>query len=104
MYSHEFLLCCCSYLNDEREKQTHLCRTIELSDYRVVGLYIANGLSDYSYMYVPKIDLSPLIIVTERSCNGWGFQKVTDNNFAYQCRMIARTEDIYLLFKTNNKH
>ena len=37
------LLCCCSYLNGESENQTHLCRTIELSDGRT------NGLSDYSY-------------------------------------------------------
>jgi hypothetical protein len=26
------------YLNGESKKQTHLCRTIELSDYRAVGL------------------------------------------------------------------
>ena len=43
MYSREFLLRCCSYLNGESEKQTHLCRTIRLSDYRT------NGLWDYSY-------------------------------------------------------
>ena len=45
MYSREFLLCCCSYLNGESEKQTHLCRTIELSNYRTVD-YQAVGLSD----------------------------------------------------------
>ena len=46
MYSCEFLLCCCSYLNGESEKQTHLC-----PDYWVVGLSgcRTNRLSDYSY-------------------------------------------------------
>ena len=38
MYFLEFLLCCYSYFNDGSEKQTHLCRTIELADYRAVGL------------------------------------------------------------------
>ena len=40
-----------SYMNGESEKQTHLCRTLELSDYREVGLSDCwtNGLSDYSY-------------------------------------------------------
>ena len=38
MCSREFLLCCCSYLNDESEKQTHLCRTIGQSDQRSAGL------------------------------------------------------------------
>ena len=33
MHSYEFLLCCCSYLNGESEKQTHLC-----PDYWAVGL------------------------------------------------------------------
>ena len=33
MYSREFLLCYCSYLNSESEKQIHLCRIIGLSDY-----------------------------------------------------------------------
>jgi hypothetical protein len=46
MYSREFLLCWCSYLNGESEKQAHLCQTIEISDYRT------NGLSDYSYASV----------------------------------------------------
>ena len=51
MCSREFLLCCCSYLNGESEKQTHLCRTIGLSDYRTVGPAgcRTNGLSNYSY-------------------------------------------------------
>ena len=38
MYYREFLLCCFFFLNGESEKQTHLCRTIELSDYRTDGL------------------------------------------------------------------
>ena len=38
MYYREFLLCCFFFLNGESKKQTHLCRTIELSDYRAVGL------------------------------------------------------------------
>ena len=61
MYSRELLLCCCSYSCDESEKQTHLCRTIELSDYRTVGPMAVRisdsrtkGLSDYSY--VPVLD------------------------------------------------
>jgi hypothetical protein len=51
MYSREFLLCCCSDLKGEAEKQTHLCRTIGLSNYRTVGPAgcRTNGLSDYSY-------------------------------------------------------
>ena len=51
MYSREFLLCCCSYLNGESEKQTHLCPTIGLSDKRAVGISNCrtNGLLDYSY-------------------------------------------------------
>ena len=51
MYSREFLLCCCSFLNSESENQTHLCRTIELSDQWAVGISDCrnNGLSDYSY-------------------------------------------------------
>ena len=53
MYSREFLLCCCSYLNvyGESEKQTHFCQTIELSD------YWTNGLSDYSYAPVQVLVL-----------------------------------------------
>ena len=30
---YKFLLCCCSYLNMKVKKQTHLCRTIGLSEY-----------------------------------------------------------------------
>ena len=39
-----------SNLNGESEKQTHLCRTVELSDYRAVEVSDCrtNGLSDYS--------------------------------------------------------
>ena len=44
MYSREFLLCCCSYLKGESEKQTHLCWTVGPSGCRT------NGLSDYSYL------------------------------------------------------
>jgi hypothetical protein len=51
MYYREFLLCCCSYLKGEAEKQTHLCQTIGLSNYRTVGSAgcRTNGLSGYSY-------------------------------------------------------
>ena len=47
-----------SYLKGESEKQTHLCRTIELSDYRAVRLSDCrtSGLSDYSY--APTCDRS----------------------------------------------
>jgi hypothetical protein len=38
MYYREYLLSGCSYLIGESEKQTHLCRTIGLLDYWVVGL------------------------------------------------------------------
>jgi hypothetical protein len=40
MYSREFVLCCCSYLNSESEKQIHLCRTIGLSDYNYASAKI----------------------------------------------------------------
>ena len=38
-----------SYLNGESEKQTHLCRTIGLSEYWTVGLLDCRtiGLSEY---------------------------------------------------------
>ena len=49
MYSCEFLLCCCSYTSEESEKQTYLCRTIELSDSDTSGLseYQTVGLTGY---------------------------------------------------------
>ena len=46
--------CCCSYLYDESENQTHLCRTIRFRDQWAVGISDSrtNGLSDYSYALV----------------------------------------------------
>ena len=58
----DFLLCCCSFLKGESEKQTHLCRTIELSDYRAVGLSgcPTNRLSDYNYMLTYSITFNKM--------------------------------------------
>ena len=55
-----FLLCCCSYLDGESEKQTHLCRTIELSDQRAVGLYLRSLilLSMFMVFFIITIELS----------------------------------------------
>ena len=96
MYSRECLLCCCSYLNGESEKQAHLCRTIELSDYRNVGPAgcRTNGLSDYSYAHIFSR------IIADRSVDNMNFDilvtpymMLIDINVSQKTKKIQQTSN-----------
>jgi hypothetical protein len=83
MYSHEFLLCCCSYLNDESEKQTHLCRTIGLSDYRTVDQQ-AVGLTGCQIIATLPSVLSVLL-------------RFTDSDYPFTFKLFLLELDIYYI-------
>jgi hypothetical protein len=62
MYIREFLLCCCSYLNGEREKQTHLCRTNGLSDIATLPMTI-----DFIDVTKTHVKLNQIITCVKRN-------------------------------------